>query len=138
VGRSDERSGDVEAAAIITLEFQQGTLASVLVSTRAPYRTPLEFVGADGVLRADDGLTVDRPVSLELWRDRQVVAAETVSNQFAYAQQVDSFSAAVEGSQRFPVPGEQGWQNQIILDAAYRSILSGKSEEVTVLKSAIT
>jgi predicted dehydrogenase len=136
VGRSDERSGDVEAAAILTLEFGQGTLATVLVSTRAPYRTPLEFVGIDGALRADDGLTVDRPITLELWRDRQVVATETVSNQFAYAQQVDSFSAAVEGSQPFPVPGEQGWQNQIILDAAYRSILSGKSEEVTVLKSA--
>ncbi len=136
VGRSDELSGDVEAAAILTLEFRRGTLAAVLVSTRTQYRTPLELVGADGVLRADDGLTVDRPITLELWRDRQVVATETISNQLAYARQVDGFAAAVQGSQRFPVPGEEGWQNQIILDAAFRSMLSGKSEEVTILESA--
>jgi 1,5-anhydro-D-fructose reductase (1,5-anhydro-D-mannitol-forming) len=103
---------------------------------RAQYRTPLEFVGADGVLRADDGLTVDRPITLELWRERQVVATETVSNHLAYARQVDSFAGAVEGSQRFPVRGEEGWQNQIILDAAYRSILSGKSEQVAILEGA--
>jgi len=79
---------------------------------------------------------VDRPITLELWRDRQVVATETVSNQLAYAQQVDSFAGAVGGSLRFPVLGEEGWQNQIILDAAYRSISSGKSEEVTILEGA--
>ena len=39
-------------------------------------------------------------------------------------------AAAVEGNSEFPVPGEQGWQNQIILDAAYRSLQSGKVEEV--------
>jgi predicted dehydrogenase len=136
VGRSDEQSGDVEAAAILALAFRRGILATVLVSMRAQYRTPLEFVGADGVLRADDGLTVDRPITLELWRDRQVVATETISNHLAYARQVDGFAGAVEGSLRFPVPGEEGWQNQIILDAAYRSILSGKSEEVTILEGA--
>jgi len=31
----------------------------------------------------------------------------------------------------FPVPGEEGWRNQLILDAAYRSLSSGKSEELT-------
>ena len=135
IGRSDERSGDVEAAAILTFEFRQGTLATVLVSTRAQYRTPLEFVGADGALRADDGLTVDRPITIELWRDRELVGSESVSNHLAYARQVDSFSRAVEGSESFPVRGEVGWQNQIILDAAFRSMMSGKTEPVTILGS---
>jgi predicted dehydrogenase len=134
VGRSDEQSGDVEAAAILTLEFLRGTLATVLVSFRAHYRTPLEIVGDTGVLRANDVLNVERPITLELWREGQLVAEETVSNQLAYAKQVDSFAAAVEGREMFPVLGEQGWQNQIILDAAYRSLLSGrnsgKSEEI--------
>jgi predicted dehydrogenase len=130
VGRSDERSGNVESAAIVTLEFQRGTLATVLVSFRAHYRTPLEIVGDAGVLRADDALNVERPVKLELWRDGQRVAEETVSNQLAYARQVDAFAAAVERREVFPVPGQQGWQNQIILDAAYHSLSSGKSEEV--------
>ncbi|MGD0790191.1 MAG: Gfo/Idh/MocA family oxidoreductase [Terriglobales bacterium] len=130
LGRPDEQSGDVEAAAVLTLEFQRGTLATVLVSTRAHYRTPLEIVGEAGVLRADDALNVERPIKLELWRDGQRVAEETVSNQLAYARQADSFAAAVEGREVFPALGQQGWQNQVILDAAYRSFSSGKSEEV--------
>jgi predicted dehydrogenase len=132
LGRSDGQSGDVEAAAALTLEFQRGTLATVMVSTRAHYRTPLEIVGDAGVLRAEDALNVERPVKLELWRDGQRVAEETVSNQLAYARQVDAFAAAVEGREVFPVPGQEGWQNQLILDAAYRSLSSGKSEEVTI------
>ena len=130
IGHSDEQSGDVEAAAILTLEFQRGTLATVLVSFRAPYRTPIEIVGDAGVLRAHDALNVEHPITLELWRNGQRTAEDTVSNQLAYARQVDSFAAAIEGREVFPAPGEQGWQNQIILDAAYRSLSSGKSEEI--------
>ena len=132
-GYADEDSGDVEAAAIITLEFRKGTLATVMVSTRAPYRTPLEFVGSSGTLRAQDGLTVDRPITMELWRDRELIDTENVSNHLAYARQVDSFADWVEKGVPFPVPGIEGWQNQIILDAAYRSMASGRSEEVKIV-----
>jgi predicted dehydrogenase len=135
-GRRDEGSGGVEAAAVLTLEFQRGTLATVLVSTRVPYRTPLEFVGNGGTLRADDGLTVDRPVSLELWREGRLVATEVASNHMAYARQVDAFASAIEGTEPFPVPGEEGWQNQIILDAAYGSMASGNAEEVAILEKS--
>jgi predicted dehydrogenase len=132
-GRSDGQSGDVEAAAILTLEFQRGTLASVLVSTRAQYRTPLEIVGEAGVLRADDALNVERPVGLELRRNGERVAEDKVSNELAYARQVDAFADAVEGRGVFPAPGHEGWQNQLILDAAYRSLSSGKAEQVAEL-----
>ena len=132
-GHWDKDSGKVEAAAILTLEFQRGALAAVLVSTRAQYRTSLEFVGSGGALRAEDGLRVDPPVALELWRDGKLVATESASNHFAYGLQVDAFASAIEGARPFPVPGEEGWQNQIILDAAYRSLSSGKAEEVTIL-----
>jgi 1,5-anhydro-D-fructose reductase (1,5-anhydro-D-mannitol-forming) len=133
-GHRDKNSGRVEAAAILTLEFKRGTLAAVLVSTRAQYRTPLEFIGDGGSLRAHDGLRVDPPVSLEWWRDGKLVAAEEASNRLAYARQVDAFASAIETARPFPVPGEEGWQNQIILDAAYRSLSSGKAEEVTILE----
>ena len=127
---SDADSGQVESAAVLILEFSRGTLASVLVSFRAEYRTPLEIVGETGVLRADDGLNVERPISIQLRRASTVVQTELVLNQYAYARQVDMFAAAVEGHSAFPVPGEQGWQNQEILDAAYRSIRSGNAETV--------
>jgi 1,5-anhydro-D-fructose reductase (1,5-anhydro-D-mannitol-forming) len=120
----------VEAAAILLLQFSRGTLAMVAVSFRAEYRTPLEIVGETGVLRADDGFTVERPISIQLRRDSSIVRTEVVSNQYAYARQVDMFADAVEGHSTFAVPGEEGWQNQEILDAAYRSIRTGKTEAV--------
>jgi 1,5-anhydro-D-fructose reductase (1,5-anhydro-D-mannitol-forming) len=122
--------GNVEAGAALLLEFSRGTLATVMVSFRAEYRTPLELIGETGVLRADDALNVERPIHLELRRGGDVVETSTVSNQLAYAQQVDAFAAAVESKAKFPVPGEEGWRNQEILDAAYRCMKSGQTEEV--------
>jgi predicted dehydrogenase len=136
-GSSDKDSGDVEAAAVISLEFARGTLGMVAVSTRAEYRTPMEIVGETGVLRADDGLNVERPISLQLRRNGNVVESELVSNQYAYARQVDMFADAVEGKGEFPVPGEIGWQNQEILDAAYRSMKSGKTESVAQVSGSV-
>jgi len=134
-GFSDRVSREVEAAAALILEFSRGTLGTVTVSFRAEYRTPLEFVGEAGVLRADDGLNVQRPVQLELCRNGAIVESETVSNQFAYTRQAEAFADAVESQGEFPVPGEEGWQNQEILDAAYRSMKSGKTEEVRAVRT---
>ena len=129
--QSDEESGGVECSAILTLEFVRGTLATVLVSTRADYRTPLEIIGESGILRADNALSVEQPIQLQLRRNNEVVESESLSNHLAYARQVDMFAAAVEGSAVFPVPGEEGWQNQEALDAAFRSVRSGRTEPVT-------
>ena len=126
----DERSGTVEAAASLTLEFSRGTLASVPVSFRAPYRTPMEIVGEQASLRAADALNVEYPIEIQLVRERAIVESKTVSNHLAYALQVDAFADAIGGKSQFPVPGEEGWQNQRILDAAIRSVQSGRAEEV--------
>jgi len=130
LGRSDEHSGDVEVAASLTLEFKRGTLAAVLVSMRAQYRTPLEILGDSGAVRADDAFNVEKPIRIELRRDGQVVRNETVSNQLAYVRQVDAFAAAVEGREVFPCLGEEGLKNQLCIDAAYRSMTTGKMERV--------
>jgi predicted dehydrogenase len=126
----DERSGSVESAAMLTLEFAQGTLGAVLVSYRAEYRTPLEFIGDRGVLRASDALNVEHPVEIQLRRNNGEIASDTADNRLAYALQVDAFADAIEGRARFPAPGEEGWQNQEILDGALRSIASGAAETV--------
>jgi 1,5-anhydro-D-fructose reductase (1,5-anhydro-D-mannitol-forming) len=127
---SDERSGTVESAATMILEFSRGTIASVPVSYRAEYRTPLEIVGDKGVLFADDALNVEHPIEIQLRRGKEVMQRSTASNHLAYALQVDAFADWIEGKSQFPAPGEQGWQNQEILDAALRSIRSGKAEAV--------
>jgi len=126
----DQPSDEVEAAGMLALEFRKRTLATVLVSTRTEYRTPLEFVGDTGTLRVDDGLSVERPVLLELRRGGTVAEREEVTNDLAYARQVDAFAASVEGKSGFSVPGEEGWRDQLVLDAAYRSLKTGKSEPV--------
>jgi predicted dehydrogenase len=119
----------MEAAAVVSLQFRRSGLGVVLVSNQVRYRTPIEIVGERGVLRADNGLSVDEPVTIELRRGSSV-ETEQVSNRLAYARQVDAFADAVEGRAPFPVPAEQGWQNQVILDAAYRSMKSGCSVEI--------
>jgi 1,5-anhydro-D-fructose reductase (1,5-anhydro-D-mannitol-forming) len=129
-GTSDVESGEVEAAAILALQFSRHTLGTVLVSTRADYRTPIEIVGDAGTLSADDGLNVERPITIVLKKNGSTVESETVVNREAYARQVDAFADAVEGKTKFPVPGEEGWQNQLILDAAFRSLKNGTSEPV--------
>lgn len=123
-----EPSGQMESAAALTLRFRQGTLAAVLVSKRVAYRTPLEFLGEMGTLRADDGLSVDRPVRIELLRNG-VVETEEVSNDLAYTRQADAFAAAVQGKAEFAASAEEGWRNQLVLDAAYRSLNTGRSEQ---------
>jgi 1,5-anhydro-D-fructose reductase (1,5-anhydro-D-mannitol-forming) len=107
-------------------------MATVLVSTRAEYRTPLELVGERGVLFANDALNVERPIRIELRRDGTVVETDDVSNRLAYARQVDAFAAAVRGESAFPVSGEEGLRNQLVLDAAYRSAASGQVETIEV------
>lgn len=127
---SDQDSGDVESAAILSIEFSRGTLGVVWVSTRAEYRTPIEITGDAGALKGVDAFSVENPGAIELWRAGNVAENETVSNRDAYARQVDAFSAAVEGKSYFPIPGEEGWQNQEVLDAAYRSLRTLKVESV--------
>lgn len=126
----DERSGPVEAAGALILEFARGTLGTVIVSTRADYRTPLEVVGEGGSLQADNGLTVDHPIELKLRRNGKPVETKTVSNAEAYGRQVDAFAAAARGESEFPAPGIEGWRNQEILDAAFHSVKSGRAEDV--------
>lgn len=130
IGHPDEHSNDVEAAAVLSLEFSRGTLANIAVSFRAEYHTAIEIRGESGTLASEKGLSVDFPVTVNLFRDNQVADHQTVSNHLAYAKQVDEFSAAIEGKTRYRIPGEEGWRNQLVLDAAYESIATGKTIDV--------
>jgi predicted dehydrogenase len=127
---SYERSGDVESAASLTLEFSRGTIGTALVSFRTEYRTPIELIGETGVLRAENALNVEHPIELQIRREGAVVEKKSVSNELVYAMQVDAFADAVEGKTPFLIPGEEGWRNQEVLDAVLRSVKSGKSEAV--------
>jgi 1,5-anhydro-D-fructose reductase (1,5-anhydro-D-mannitol-forming) len=128
---SDQRSGDVESSASLTLEFSRGAIGAVFISYRAAYRTPLELIGDAGVIRAEDALNVEHPIEIQLQREDKVVETSTVSNLSVYALQVDAFADAIEGKSQFAIPGEEGWQNQEVLDAAMRSLKTGRTENVS-------
>lgn len=124
----DANERELEESAAITLEFSREVLANVHVSFRANYRTLIEVVGEDGVLTAESGFTVDQPVKIVHHVGAKVISEETVSNGEAYVRMLDAFSASVEGSGMFASSGEDGLQNQRILDAAFRSWHSGRRE----------
>jgi 1,5-anhydro-D-fructose reductase (1,5-anhydro-D-mannitol-forming) len=128
--RSSPSEHELEESAAISLEFSLGVLASIHVSFRAQYRTFVEVVGEDGVLTAESGLTVDRPVTLVRHAAGKILAEEVLSNNDAYSHMLDAFSAAVEGTGAFASTGDDGVQNQRILDAAFRSWHSGCRERI--------
>lgn len=118
----------VEATAMLQMQMSGNVLASVTVSARAPYRTLIEITGNDGVLIAENGLTVDRPIDLVLRRAGEVIETETVSNADAYTRMLDSFGEAMQGKEIFAATGEDGVHNMLALDAAFRSWKTGQRE----------
>jgi len=116
----------LEAWASGVLHFIGGPLANVSVSARSPYQTLLDVIGDNGVLSAVNALNVEQPIVLELRRGFDVVERKEVLNDDSYTLQVDAFAAAIEEGREFLIPGEEGWRNQLVLDAAFRSAKSGK------------
>jgi predicted dehydrogenase len=128
----DRESGPVEAAATLLLEFRKGTIADVTVSTRAEYRTPLWLTCDAGMVGAEDALTVDHDIELQTKLIGGEIVREEVSNESNYAVQVDAFALSVRKGMPFLVPGIEGLKNQQVLDAVYRSIKTGKREDIAL------
>jgi 1,5-anhydro-D-fructose reductase (1,5-anhydro-D-mannitol-forming) len=116
---SDSESGDVEAVASLLLQFGGGTLGTVMVSSRADYRSPVEIVGESGTLYARPALSLQEPVLIELRRDGELVDTERLFNRDSFSAMLDAFALAVEKKQAFACSGEEGLKNQLVLDAAY-------------------
>jgi 1,5-anhydro-D-fructose reductase (1,5-anhydro-D-mannitol-forming) len=126
----DEDSGRLESAGMLLLEFQKGTIANVTVSARSEYRTPLWITGDRGLAGAEDALTVEHPITLQLKTAGREPVTEQVSNESAYADQVDAFALSIEQGIPFAAPGIEGLRNQRALDAAYKSIQSGMPQKL--------
>jgi predicted dehydrogenase len=130
VAQKDELSGRVEAIASLQMEMTGGVYANVTTSARALYRTLIEVTGSEGVLVAENGMTVDRPVQLVVRRAGELVETVTVENGDGYTRMLDSFALAVRGEGTFPASGVDAISNMRALDAAYASWQSGRRESV--------
>lgn len=124
----DGLSGEVEALTTMQFEMRSGCYANVTATARAPYRTLVEIVGSEGVLIAENALTVDRPVDITVRRGGELVETHTVSNGDGYVRMINAFARAVRGEETFAATGTDGVINQRILDAAFRSWRSGLRE----------
>lgn len=122
----------VEAIASLQLEMTGNIFASVTASARSPYRTVVEITGSDGVLIAENGLTVDRPVDLMLRRSGELIETATVENDDSYTRMLDSFAQAFLGKGAFAASGADGVVNMQALDAAFRSWETGQREPVVI------
>ena len=124
----DALSGEVEAVSTMQLAMRSGCFSNVTVTARSPYRTLIEVVGSEGVLAAENGLTVDRPIDITLRKAGELVETHTVSNADGYIRMIDAFTRALRGEGAFAATGADGVVNQRILDAAFRSWRSGLRE----------
>jgi predicted dehydrogenase len=130
VARSDASSGRVEAVASLQMEMTGGVFANATTSARAPYRTLVEVTGSDGVMVAESGMTVDRPVQITVWREGELVESVTLDNRDGYTRMLDSFALAMRGVESFRATGDDAVANMRALDAAYKSWQSGLREGV--------
>ncbi len=130
LAKKDALSGEVEAVASLGMEMSGEVYATVTVSARAPYRTLVEVSGSDGVLTAENGLTVDRPVAVELRRGGELVEGKTLDNADGYSRMMDDFARALREGESFRASGTDGVTNMRVLDAAYASWRSGRRESV--------
>jgi predicted dehydrogenase len=132
LAQQDAASDGLEASAALTLHFDEGALASVQVSFRARYRTLLEITGSDGLLNAESGLTVDRPVEVVHRQEGRVVSTEVISNADAYSRMLDAFALAAQGRGTYAANGEDALKNQRVLDAAFTSWRTGQRQVVAL------
>lgn len=127
---TDATSGDVEAYAAMQLQMTGGVFAHVIANARSPYRTLIEVTGSEGILSAENGLTVDRPIEVLHRKGGQIVSSTPIDNADGYVLMLDSFAAAVHNGTPFAATGEDGVINMRVLDAAYRSWRSGRREAI--------
>jgi predicted dehydrogenase len=106
-------------------------LANVTCNARAPYRTLLSFTGSDGVLVAESGFSVDRPVEVVHRRAGETIETTTVDNSDGYTRMLEAFAQALRGGASFAATGEDAVRNMAALDAAFRSWKTG-ARELTV------
>jgi len=111
----------VERYAALLLKFSRGIFATVCCSFELPYRTCLEITGSEGTLTCYNFTLRNRELTLYLSRDSTSPPVETVTvpvNDF-YVTEIDHFSECLRQGLEPEIPGEEGLNNQRVLDAIY-------------------
>jgi predicted dehydrogenase len=112
-----------EGTALLSLEYSKGTTGSIACSFEGPARhISIEVIGTEGLARAYDFTLSEFRTSLEVIRRTDSAVPVKESAEFEspnlYVDEVTSFSECVLSDLPSPIPGIDGWRNQLVLDAA--------------------
>jgi predicted dehydrogenase len=112
-----------EATSHLALRFSRGALASVICSFRSPVRRRfIEIVGDEGMLSAADFTAGDISTRLDLALGRDDRGIETRSEPIVvpnlYVAEISQFCDAILNGTPIELTGENGLENQRIIDAA--------------------
>ena len=115
-----------EQTAQIALTFSKGTIGSIFCSFVAPIRRSfIRVTGTDGILSAEDFTLGSRTLELTI-QERNGGApgelrTERVEVPNLYVQEIAHFSDSILNGGEHVCPGENGLQNQRVLDAVMES-----------------
>jgi len=115
-----------EETAQIALSFSKGTIGSIFCSFVAPIRRSfIRITGTDGILSAEDFTLGSRTLELTIHQGKAGVLAgqstERLEVPNLYVQEITHFSECIMNGGEHVSPGENGLQNQKVLDAVLQS-----------------
>jgi 1,5-anhydro-D-fructose reductase (1,5-anhydro-D-mannitol-forming) len=114
-----------ESTANVALTFSRGVLASILCSYDVSIRrSTIEILGTKGTLFANQFTLGDRSSSLAVTLGGDgpegEKRTETIDVPNLYIEEINHFSSCILDHARPPIPGEEGLENQKVLDAALK------------------
>ena len=116
---ADRARDEVESLASFAISFENGAVARLTSAYDGPRHTYLEVYGSTGFVRAYDFNLLPADVRVECEIGGETVQTK-VTNEDPYANELDVFAEAVLGGTPVPVPGEEGLENQRIIDLVNR------------------
>jgi 1,5-anhydro-D-fructose reductase (1,5-anhydro-D-mannitol-forming) len=114
-----------EQTSLLALKFSQGTPASIYCSFVSSFRRSIiEVLGQEGVLSADSFTLSNLTLPLKIVLGKNGTSTETREERIVvpnlYEKEVTLFSESILNNTALPVPGEEGWKNQLVLDEAMK------------------
>jgi predicted dehydrogenase len=117
-GALNPPSDPIELSALVHLHFTGGAAGDVFCSFESPYRSRLEILGEYGWIWVDSFTLPGTDVTVHLETiDRSIDLLVDTGN--PYGALIESFSRSIRGLEPVAIPGEEGLQNQIIIDELY-------------------
>lgn len=130
--KDDPRFSEVESACTFMLRFPSGMLASCSSGYAAHHSQALRLEGADAwaELNPAFGYTGLRLRSSQMVDEQEVVMEPSIEQKDQFATEMDHMALCVLNNTEPHTPGEEGLQDQRIIDAIYESARTGRAVKV--------